>query len=101
MSFALKRCLVVCDGAAGIIQCRIEAPVAATLEECLALARAQLPEAGVDWQGACGVWGRVCDRSAIPADGDRIELYRPLSGDPRTRRRARVAQARALARRSG
>jgi putative ubiquitin-RnfH superfamily antitoxin RatB of RatAB toxin-antitoxin module len=36
----------------------------------------------------------------LPADGDRIELYRALPRDPREERRERVRQARLAARRS-
>ena len=36
---------------------------------------------------ATGIWGREVDRSTLLKDGDRIELYRPLSIDPREARR--------------
>jgi len=34
-----------------------------------------------------GIWGRRVARDAIVADGDRVELYRPLQIDPRDARR--------------
>ena len=34
-----------------------------------------------------GVWGRVVDRDHVLADGDRVEIYRPLSRDPKDARR--------------
>ena len=37
----------------------------------------------------CGVWGRVCSRSTVLSDGDRVELYRPLQVDPMEARRKR------------
>jgi len=41
-----------------------------------------------------GVWGRVAtDRSTPLADGDRVELYRPLRVDPMVARREREAAA--------
>ena len=51
--------------------------------------RVALPLLGLDSADsfASGVWGEVCDRSRIVADGDRVELYRPLERDPREARR--------------
>ncbi|MDX1517005.1 MAG: RnfH family protein [Woeseiaceae bacterium] len=37
-----------------------------------------------------GIWGRIVDRQTVVADGDRIELYRPLAIDPREARRQRA-----------
>ena len=37
-----------------------------------------------------GVWGQSVSRSASVSDGDRIELYRPLSMDPMEARRLRA-----------
>ena len=38
-------------------------------------------------QLATGIWGRVCDRSTVLTDGDRVEIYRELEIDPRSARR--------------
>lgn len=38
-----------------------------------------------------GVWGRVVNRDHVLADGDRVEIYRPLAIDPREARRRRAA----------
>jgi len=38
-----------------------------------------------------GIFGRLCGLDHIPVDGDRIEIYRPLSTDPREARRRRLA----------
>ncbi len=38
-----------------------------------------------------GIWGRRCDLADPAADGDRIEIYRPLNIDPREARRVRAA----------
>jgi len=40
------------------------------------------------------VFGELRSRSDGCADGDRIELYRPLERDPRERRRERVQRER-------
>lgn len=39
----------------------------------------------------CGIYGRECSPDAPVADGDRVELYRPLLDDPKTIRRRRAA----------
>jgi uncharacterized protein len=49
----------------------------------------------VPWDSApVGIFGEPCQRSSVPRDGDRIEIYRPLPRDPRERRRARLLRAR-------
>lgn len=37
-----------------------------------------------------GVWGRTCALSRRLEDGDRVEIYRPLSVDPKEARRVRA-----------
>jgi putative ubiquitin-RnfH superfamily antitoxin RatB of RatAB toxin-antitoxin module len=44
-----------------------------------------------------GIWGLIVGRDQVLADGDRIEIYRPLAEDPKTARRNR---ARGLQRRT-
>jgi uncharacterized protein len=41
-----------------------------------------------------GIFGKRVDRQARVADGDRIELYRPLIADPKTTRRKRAKASR-------
>jgi hypothetical protein len=49
----------------------------------------------VPWTTApVGIFGELRDRGDAPAAGDRIEIYRPLSSDPRERRRETVRRAR-------
>lgn len=40
-----------------------------------------------------GVHGRRCAAGTLLADGDRVEIYRPLSFDPMQSRRRRAAKA--------
>ena len=42
----------------------------------------------------CGVWGRVQPLEGLLRDGDRVELYRPLSVDPKEARRLRYKRQR-------
>jgi putative ubiquitin-RnfH superfamily antitoxin RatB of RatAB toxin-antitoxin module len=94
-----KHCLLAVDAKQGPILCPLSLPAAADVAAALREGRRQLQISGegtdIDWQGAAtGIWGVRCDRDAVPRDGDRIELYRPLSADPRHRRRQRVRAAR-------
>jgi putative ubiquitin-RnfH superfamily antitoxin RatB of RatAB toxin-antitoxin module len=90
-----KRCRVVCDTERGVLSCELELSDGATIGEALAAARVQLGAVAVavpNWDTApTGVFGELRVRDFVPADGDRIELYRALQIDPRARRRARVA----------
>jgi uncharacterized protein len=76
----------------------VELPAGARIAEALAAARSQAPAAlaaQVPWDSAAvGIFGELRSRSDSCADGDRIEIYRPLGGDPRQRRRERVERER-------
>jgi putative ubiquitin-RnfH superfamily antitoxin RatB of RatAB toxin-antitoxin module len=69
----------------------------ATVADALELARQQAGTLDVPWDGDVGIFGELCARDAVPRDGDRIEIYRPLKSDPKESRRAR-ARARKAAR---
>jgi uncharacterized protein len=72
---------------------RLGAP--ATIGDALRLAAADPEFAGIDFAGsAVGIFGRVSALSQSLADGDRVEIYRPLTADPKTARRARAREAR-------
>ncbi len=87
-------CLVAVDLPDGPRLCSVQLAPPADLEAALQAARLQIGEGGIDWQSGCvGIWGQVRPRSTILADGDRIELYRPLALDPRQRRRQRARAA--------
>jgi putative ubiquitin-RnfH superfamily antitoxin RatB of RatAB toxin-antitoxin module len=86
---APKRCLVAYAGSARQYLWPVELPAQATIAQAIEVARAQAPQADVPWDSApVGIFGEPRSRDDLPADGDRIELYRPLSADPRERRRA-------------
>ena len=56
----------------------------------------------IAWESAAvGIFGVVCAREFVFADGDRIEIYRPLAVDPRAARRERAAGAKRRGRASG
>jgi putative ubiquitin-RnfH superfamily antitoxin RatB of RatAB toxin-antitoxin module len=84
-----KRCLVAFAAAQRQFLWPLVMPAQATIGEAIAAARLQSGEPAVPWDSApVGVFGELRSRAAVFADGDRIELYRPLSEDPRQRRRA-------------
>jgi putative ubiquitin-RnfH superfamily antitoxin RatB of RatAB toxin-antitoxin module len=86
----LKRCLVACDSETGVRLCEVELPPSATIADALLTAREQLGDDGIDWEhGVTGIYGRRRPREYVPADGERVELYRPLRLDPKERRRQR------------
>jgi len=50
---------------------------------------------GVDLENSpLGIFGRVIRSDHPLKEGDRIEIYRPLTADPKTARRARAKSAR-------
>src|SRR3954468_14459073 len=62
----------------------------ATVGDALEQARQAAGTLDVPWEAAVGIFGSLCDRRTVPRDGDRIELYRPLTADPKESRRERV-----------
>jgi uncharacterized protein len=83
-------------------QWSVELPLDATIAQALQAARAACSDAAVcaavSWERApLGVFGEARLRTEVFADGDRIEIYRPLRCDPRERRRQRVQRERSAA----
>jgi len=69
--------------------------------EAVALALAQgatvrmaLQAAGMPLDQPVGIYGRRVALDARLADGDRVEIYRPLRADPKEARRRRTLRAR-------
>ncbi len=73
----------------------------ASVADALALAAADPRFTGIDVAGSvAGIFGRPVPKGRLLQAGDRIELYRALSADPKEARRTRAKRARA-ANRSG
>src|SRR3954470_8263700 len=72
----------------------VELPDAATVNEALQQAQAIAGEGAVPWDGQVGMFGVLCDRNAVPRDGDRVEIYRALKADPKESRRERAKAVR-------
>lgn len=92
----MKRCLVAFASRDRQYLWQVELPPEATIGDALEAARRQAPLEPVPWDDApVGIFGEFKQRSDVPRDGDRIELYRPLAADPRESRRERVRRLRA------
>lgn len=70
----------------------------ATVGEAIAASGFAAAFPGTDpYAHGVGVLGQLRDAGAVLADGDRVEIYRPLSFDPMESRRRRDAHRRARA----
>lgn len=68
-------------------ECAVRLPEGGTVADALrACARAGLAVAA---DAVCGVWGRVVDPAQALRPGDRVEVYRALTVDPKMARRQR------------
>ncbi|MFM7397118.1 MAG: RnfH family protein [Gammaproteobacteria bacterium] len=71
----------------------------ASVEQVLQQARETLQQRGVTvdehfWsQAPVGIFGERCERSRVVVVGDRVEIYRPLTVDPKAARRERARHA--------
>jgi len=97
----MKRCTVAFALPERQWRWEVELDDAATVGDALERARVQAGAIEVPWDAAVGIFGQLCERNAVPRDGDRIEIYRPLKADPKVSRRARVEAGRAARDRAG
>lgn len=51
----------------------------------------EFPELDVE-HSAVGIFGKAAPMTKVLADGDRVEIYRPLKADPKEVRRKRAAE---------
>ncbi len=79
----------------GAIRIALELPAGATVDDALAasdvFARLGLDPSTLSF----GVFGRRAALTDVLADGDRVEIYRPLTVDPKDARRRRAEVRRA------
>jgi len=66
----------------------VDVPRGSTVAEVIELSgiAAQFPDARLE-SLPVGIWGRVVARNRLVANGDRVEVYRPLTEDPKRVRR--------------
>src|ERR1700761_5503731 len=90
-----KRCVVAYATRERQYLWAVDIPLDATIADAIEAARQLADEPDVPWDVApVGIFGEPRERTDRPAEGDRVELYRPLSNDPRDRRRERVQKQR-------
>jgi uncharacterized protein len=90
-----KRCVVAYATRERQYLWAVDVDADATIADAIEAARQLADEPDVPWDTApVGIFGEVRERSDRPAEGDRIEIYRPLANDPRDRRRERVQRQR-------
>jgi len=71
-------------------------PAGATVAQALAASGFAEAFPQVDaWRQGVGIYGKACEADTPLADGDRVEVYRPLTFDPKESRRRRVEHRRA------
>ncbi len=100
----VKHCLVVYATRGRQYLWPVELDAAASVQDALEAARALAgaEPLAIAWQEAeVGIFGEPVSRSRIPADGDRVEVYRQLASDPKQARRARARRERERGRRGG
>ncbi|MEO5626246.1 MAG: RnfH family protein [Dokdonella sp.] len=69
---------------------RVDLAVDATIKEAIAASGVER-EFGIDTDVlGVGIWSKPVAREATLANGDRVELYRPLKADPKESRRLRA-----------
>jgi len=91
----MKLCSVVYATPARQWRWQLEVSDAATVADALRAAQAKAGALDVPWEADVGIFGELCARDAPVRDGDRIEIYRPLTADPKASRRARAQRERA------
>jgi hypothetical protein len=90
-----KRCLVAYATRERQYLWPVELAPEGTIADALAVARLAANLDSVPWEDApVGIFGELRERTDVPQEGDRIEIYRPLASDPRQRRRERVQRQR-------
>ena len=69
----------------------LDLPEGSTVEDALAAAEIarRFPELDTT-RIQVGIWSQPCTRAARLREGDRVEIYRPLTADPKQMRRERA-----------
>ncbi|WP_367846301.1 RnfH family protein [Rhodoferax sp. WC2427] len=85
---------VVCALAPGqVVEAQVDVSQGACVADALRACSAMPSFAGADLLALdSGVWGALAPHTQLLADGDRLELYRPLTVDPKVARRTRFTR---------
>lgn len=69
---------------------RLVVPSGTTAWQAVELAQAQLPEGVAPDAARLGIFSKKVDADRVLEEGDRVEIYRPLTLDPMEARRRRA-----------
>jgi len=97
----IVRVAIACSPGAGhAFEATLELPAPATALDAVRASGLleRHPELGLG-EPLIGIWGRACAPETLLADGDRVEVYQPLTMDPNEARRLRARNLRAAGRR--
>lgn len=75
-----------------VLERTLQLPPGATLADAVRASALLAPELPLQQWPTCGIWGKVMAPAQPLRDGDRVELYRPLTVDPKVARRERFAR---------
>jgi putative ubiquitin-RnfH superfamily antitoxin RatB of RatAB toxin-antitoxin module len=94
MADAVLHTTVVCAVAPGqVVEVMLDLCLGASVADALRACGAMAVFAGVDLSSLdAGVWGKLAAHTQLLEDGDRVELYRPLTVDPKVARRERFSR---------
>lgn len=72
----------------------LKVPVGTTVKQAIALSGIAARHPGIDWDTVrVGIYGKRTSIAAPLNEHDRIEIYRPLTADPKQMRRKRARRA--------
>ena len=74
-------------------------PEGTTVDEAIARSSIRSRHPGIAADAPLGIHGLLVPGTQVLADGDRIELYRPLPADPKEKRRRLAREGRTMGRR--
>ncbi len=82
-------------GPGAALELSLDLPAAATAIDAIRASglAARFPDVDIG-AATLGVWGRACAPDTRLREGDRVEIYRPLTMDPNEARRLRARQTR-------
>jgi sulfur carrier protein len=88
----LQITVVICAAPRSVVEYVLQLPPRATVADALKACEAAQRLSAAMSSAAVGVWGRQVAPDYQLAQGDRVEVYRPLKVDPKVARRERFAR---------